>query len=392
MSLDRTLIASLPKNAANVDAIKAQLDTKGFYLFHGLLGKDEVEQVRSTYDVKTDTVNYGNLTGLVTNMLMGKLNSQTGWDAHCVKYRFSNNNNASDAGTFHRDVIPITMKENISDIPLYTYLAYFDPCKTIVIPGSHKIIDLKHDWQKAIDIYRTQQLEIHAETGDCLIFNSNLLHCGMMKCKNTSDFGSHNSEPPKRRLIQMFETFPSQMDLQTYGSKVLHIPATLESHNNAKIISRIYNYPMVNYASYYNAINGYGGLEKTCNFMRDLLGAETADNFWYLSSEAGQFRLPQYVSMAKSNLYVTLLPTTNVQLIHKNAIVEQCYSKQLRWFGILMTVLILLFIFLFIWLIRKLIKRSRGNNNEAGASSSAPAVEGSSTSATTPSSSFMAVD
>jgi len=52
-----------------------------------------------------------------------------------VKFRYSNNNNSTDASTFHSDVYNNTINETI---PIYTCLCYFDKTQLEVIPGSHK--------------------------------------------------------------------------------------------------------------------------------------------------------------------------------------------------------------------------------------------------------------
>ena len=55
-------------------------------------------------------------------------------DPKYVKYRFSNNNNSTDASTFHGDVYNHTKSELL---PIYTCLCYFDEAEMELIPASH---------------------------------------------------------------------------------------------------------------------------------------------------------------------------------------------------------------------------------------------------------------
>ena len=97
------------------------------------------------------------------------------------KYRFSNNNNSSDASTFHRDLYNHTENDIV---PIFTVLVYFDDTQMELIPGSHiKNNKYSFDDLKIIDI----------KAGNTLIIFANLLHRG----KNFTNSGN-------RRILQIF--------------------------------------------------------------------------------------------------------------------------------------------------------------------------------------------
>ena len=88
-----------------------------------------------------------------------------------VKFRFSNNNNSTDASTFHGDIYNHTKTQIL---PIYTCLCYFDDAQLEVIPGSHNYnnngISLQSfNNRKALDVKR----------GDILVFHSNMHHRGI---------------------------------------------------------------------------------------------------------------------------------------------------------------------------------------------------------------------
>ena len=98
------------------------------------------------------------------------------------KYRFSNNNNSSDASTFHRDLYNHTENDIV---PIFTVLVYFDDTQMELIPGSHiKNNKYTFDDRKTIDI----------KAGNTLVIFANLLHRG----KNFTNSGN-------RRILQIFE-------------------------------------------------------------------------------------------------------------------------------------------------------------------------------------------
>lgn len=110
-----------------------------------------------------------------------------------VKFRFSNNNNSTDASTFHSDIYNHT---NSEILPIYTCLCYFDDSQLEVIPGSH--IKSNNITITSLQSYSNKVI-INVNRGDILIFHANLHHRGV-------NFGSSRN----RRLLQVFEVFPDE--------------------------------------------------------------------------------------------------------------------------------------------------------------------------------------
>jgi ectoine hydroxylase-related dioxygenase (phytanoyl-CoA dioxygenase family) len=140
-----------------------------------------------------------------------------------VKFRFSNNNNSTDASTFHSDVYNHTNSELL---PIYTCLCYFDDSQLEVIPGSHiasnKISSLQSYSNKII---------INVNRGDILVFHANLHHRGV-------NFGASKD----RRLLQVFEVFPDANTCNTHFNNLI----TVLSHNSP--LMKIFNYVSYNAA------------------------------------------------------------------------------------------------------------------------------------------------
>jgi len=113
-----------------------------------------------------------------------------------IKFRYSNNNNSTDASTFHSDIYDFTDNEIM---PIYTCLCYFDKTQMEVIPGSHK--RQFHNENSSISSYNKKRL-LTIEPGDIVIFHANMYHRG-------TNFNTNGN----RRLLQVFEVFP---DNETY--------------------------------------------------------------------------------------------------------------------------------------------------------------------------------
>jgi hypothetical protein len=82
-------------------------------------------------------VNYKNMRHFIDNDFIPTISSNTDFlpNPKYVKFRYSNNNNSTDASTFHSDIYNNTSSEIM---PIYTCLCYFDKTQMEVIPGSHK--------------------------------------------------------------------------------------------------------------------------------------------------------------------------------------------------------------------------------------------------------------
>jgi hypothetical protein len=138
-----------------------------------------------------DKVDYPATKQFIDQIFMEKVKQHTGMtDPKYVKFRMSNNNNSTDASTFHGDIYNHTSTEIM---PIYTCLCYFDDARIEVIPGSHRY----HNRGWSISSYQ-KKVVLHIKRGDLLVFHSNLHHRGI-------GFGEGD-----RRLLQVFEVFPDQ--------------------------------------------------------------------------------------------------------------------------------------------------------------------------------------
>lgn len=220
---------------------------------------DELDRVF----LENKKVDYSKLTNIINSNLIPTLNSLTNWNASWIKYRISNNNNSTDASTFHRDLIPISEKKN----ELYTFLIYLDEATMQVVPGSH----LKYSMElgESIENYISNVKTIKMSRGDILIFSSTLLHRGIFK-----------ENVVNRRLLQIFEVCPNMC-----SDSIAHIPATQNNNNIGKVMSWVSTVPIIigilNFFSYLNASMGYGNVR-------------TSSKYGFLSSEAGQYRASKY--------------------------------------------------------------------------------------------------
>lgn len=125
-----------------------------------------------------------------------------------TKFRYSNNNNSTDASTFHSDVYNHT---GANTIPIYTCLCYFDDAFLEVIPGSHRQ-EGRGLSLESISKRRT----IHMQPGDILVFNANIHHRGIQ-------FDSSGD----RRLLQVFEIFPDAQTYAEHGSRLTLVETSL---------------------------------------------------------------------------------------------------------------------------------------------------------------------
>lgn len=142
-----------------------------------------------------------------------------------TKFRYSNNNNSTDAATFHSDVYNYTGNKYQ---PIYTCLCYLDDTKMELIPGSH----LYNRNGYSLESYNKKQI-IDVKRGDILIFYSSIHHRGI-GFNTTKD----------RRLLQVFEVFP---DDDTYVKHKDTLMCVLSSKSNM--------IDVINKASYYMSKN-----------------------------------------------------------------------------------------------------------------------------------------
>ena len=192
------------------------LDVNGYIVLRNVLSEDEIQIVFSS--IKDDQVNYSRVKYFIDNIFLKRITQHcnTISNPHYVKFRLSDNNNSTDASTFHIDIYNHTPNRTI---PIFTCLAYFDDAQMELIPQSHKS---KEDW--SIQMYKKRIL-LHVNRGDILIFNANIHHRGV-------NYGKMEH----RRLLQVFEVFPNNHIYDEYSSKLYIV----ETSTN-RIVKNIYN-------------------------------------------------------------------------------------------------------------------------------------------------------
>lgn len=190
-------------------------------------------------------VNYTCIKNFVETTLTSNVNELLTWDMVYTKFRVSNNNNSVDAAAIHRDInyqggSPM---DNIS--PCYTVLVYFDKTTMEIIPGSHKELHVSYS-DAAANLKKIKRITVIP--GDLFIFHSTLLHRGIFT------EGLIN-----RRLLQVFDVFPTKNDFILYSSKFLHVPGV---ESNANMMIKVSKIPgiidYINMLGYLNTSTGYG--------------------------------------------------------------------------------------------------------------------------------------
>lgn len=198
-----------------------------------------------------------------------------------TKLRISNNNNHTDASFFHRDVIYYPHGSNQQSPMIYTCLYYVDPGVIEIIPGSDRYTSR----EPTKSVFETRQrYEIPASS--LVIFRSTLLHRGC--------FQKERMNQP-RRLIQLFDCFLNEQDMQTYLSHMLMVrkPVSIPTTNQPSrwaqwigyfsTISSPVVFQTILYASFQVALSGYNPVH-----TRLWLDQHDYKHVYFLSSDAEQ--------------------------------------------------------------------------------------------------------
>lgn len=183
------------------------------------------------------------------------------------KFRLSNNNNSTDASTFHGDVYNFTDDKLMS---IYTCLCYFDNSQLEIIPGSHLNSDMtcknKFQSKKILNI----------EKGDILVFHSNLHHRGInfQKQKN-------------RRLLQVFDVFPNNKIYDELSKKliILETSNSLLMQKVNSFLKYISGSKLINHINYMHYFLVCNNIQYIVNF-EDLSIKEKKDHL--ISYEPGK--------------------------------------------------------------------------------------------------------
>jgi len=201
------------------------LTEKGYQVLRNVLSEDETQIVLSS--IQKDKVNYPRVKYFIDHIFFKYITQycSTLSNPHYVKFRLSDNNNYTDASTFHSDIYNHTHN---ATIPIFTCLAYFDDAQMELIPGSHQS---KKDW--SINIYN-QRVLLNMNRGDILVFNANIHHRGV-------NYGKMKH----RRVLQVFEVFPNNRIYDEYASKLY----TVET-SRGSLVKNIYNPVMYQLSQY----------------------------------------------------------------------------------------------------------------------------------------------
>lgn len=298
----------------------------GFVKFSSILTNDQLNDIRNCI---TDTdVNYNCIEKNIELHLTSRINAELKWTSIYTKYRVSNNNNSTDASTFHRDVI--CYDKNKETYPIYTLLMYLDSTVMQVIQGSH--LKPVMSYIEAFEMYGNK-VEIKMEPGDVLLFNSLLLHRGIF----TENLKS-------RKLIQVFDVFQNSDMYDQYANRIIHIPADTSSKDRNSFISNMSIYlsklsvstSFMNMIGYLNAATGYG-----YDSNSDLVGSI------YYASEAHQPRTIVDANINKLHTINTYIIKQNIRNVSDADIANIRYLLLVRQF-IKFTTVFIIFIVLIV--------------------------------------------
>ena len=309
----------------------AEIKEHGYIVLKNKLTDSELEY--GTSSIQGKQVDYTKVKNFIDDIFLYKI-KESGiiTDPHYVKFRLSNNNNSTDASTFHGDIYNHTPTEIL---PIYTCLCYFDDAQLEIIPGSHKY----NNPGSSIGSYNKKQI-VHMNRGDILIFHSNIHHRGI----NFSKTGN-------RRLLQVFEVFPDKETYDEHVSKLI-IVKTSDSMFIKNIISpllcELATYPtIINFLTMIHYILMYNDVHYKISFM-DIDPAEKKNN--YITYESSK-RVIFNESNKPDDLNVNVICDTNVKSVS--------YSNYYLYFYIIYWIVSFILIYLIYKLWSKPGKKSK---------------------------------
>jgi hypothetical protein len=189
-----------------------ELSRLGYIVFPNKMSYEEREYALSC--IKNDShtnsdspvqVDYTKLKTFIDNYFLPKTHFK---NPVYLKARISNNNNSKDAAVLHSDVYNFTGQP----MSIYTALCYFDKAQLELLPGSHHKNGLIKDYSKKIIL--------HLNPGDIVVFNSAIHHRGI------------NFSKGNRRLLQVFDIFPTKEEYSKHVSKFL----TVDTNTNSNLL------------------------------------------------------------------------------------------------------------------------------------------------------------
>lgn len=187
---------------------KSAIKADGYILLRNVLSEDDINYGLSCME-NDNKVNYSILKDFIDTIFFPIIQENVGviTEPKYVKFRFSNNNNSTDASTFHGDIYNHT---NTELLPIYTCLCYFDDAQLEVIPGSHKY----NNSGRSIDSFNKRKV-LDIQRGDILVFHSNMHHRGV-----------NYNKTGERRLLQVFEVFPDKKTYNEYAPNLVIVESS----------------------------------------------------------------------------------------------------------------------------------------------------------------------
>jgi hypothetical protein len=291
-----------------------QLDRDGYILIKGVCDPIEGKEC-----INGQKVDYARMTRYINNNMISSINEFLGWDADYLKYRVSDNNNSADASVLHRDII----NQRGSSVPCFTCLTYLDKATTEVIPGTHKKLHMSYSDSL---VQFTKKIKLTCSPGDILLFYSTLIHRGIF-----------TENLPHRRLIQVFEVFPSAHELQKNSSKFLHVKGD-ETHSQTMI--KLSMYPIISdflsTYGYFNCSVGYGNMN--------------LPDIDYFSSEGLRERLDvQPGTLQEINKYIIMNPAPLMPKELVKSFRYICYTRQFMVYTFFLVLTVFLLVWVLLW-------------------------------------------
>jgi len=265
----------------DIDSIE-NLKSHGYVLYRNVLDKDTVESFKNTI---TDELDYSEGKDYIDKNLLPIIRNTFDKSAEYKKFRISNNDNSTDAGSFHRDINHFSYKKE--GCPLYTALNSLDGSIMEIIPDTHNKPKMKL-LESLKSIRKKRYISINPT--DLLIFNANILHRGIFDIKQ-----------PNRRLIQIFEIYPNKEIYNEYDKKIQTINMSKEN-KKINILPTIVKIPILK-----DSVNFYEYLRmSTQSFIPKGIKKylwKNADDFYSTHEHTGRI-IPKKGIKNKTNLHV----------------------------------------------------------------------------------------
>lgn len=302
-----------------------QLEERGYVIFRQAIDPGRLEACTSA----NNKADYRCMQRFIDRDMMGAVDDRLGWKADYVKFRYSNNNNAADASNLHRDII---MQKDVG-CPCYTCLTYLDKTSLEVVPGS----DRRPFGTMLSGVYEflvNRKVET-LQPGDVMVFSSTLLHRGIFSYMTRS-----------RRILQVFEVFPSRAALKEHLVRSIHVTGDLGDFMIH--VSKTSLNDHSNFIHYLNAYTGYGILREDCD---------------YISSENMRPRLAILDGEWQDiNYYIMKHDTINLPQTQHISFLHTCYATQIKLskvYFVFLFALMLFLIYIILWTLWRSMPRKK---------------------------------